>query len=192
MQLQFISIARLIIDAGGDPWAINDSLQVGRPAQISDLAQAFRDAGQSTTESDTAFEEARNRFAASWNRENGQHPINDAAEVRRVTKSLGLQAAQLPKIADDLENIAAALAEAQRESGWYISALDQDLDDLDDEIGDALDDDDDKTRPTISTMTPSTRRARCSTRSRRFATPTRRDCRTRWLFCAPAEATRRR
>jgi hypothetical protein len=54
MQLQFISIARLIIDAGGDPWAINDSLQAGRPAQISDLAQAFHDAGQSTTASNTA------------------------------------------------------------------------------------------------------------------------------------------
>ena len=117
----------MIIDAGGDPWAINDSLQAGRPAQISDLAQAFHDAGQSTTESNAAFEEARRRFAASWNRENGEHPINDSAEVQRVTKSLGLQAAQLPKIAVDLENIAAALAEAQRESGWYISALEQDL-----------------------------------------------------------------
>ena len=114
MQLQFISVARLVIDAGGDPWAINDSLHAGRPAQISDLAQAFHDAGQSTAESDTAFAQARQRFAVSWNRENGQHPINDAAEVQRVTKSLGLQAAQLPKIAVDLENIAAALAEAQR------------------------------------------------------------------------------
>ena len=142
MQLLYISIARLIIDAGGDPWTINDSLQAGRPAQISDLAQAFHDAGQSSAESDAAFAQARQRFAASWNRENGQHPINDAAEVQRVTKSLGLQAAQLPKIAVDLENIAAALAEAQRESGWYISALDADLADIDDEIGDALDDGD--------------------------------------------------
>ena len=142
MQLQFISVARLVIDAGGDPWAINDSLQAGRPAQISDLAQAFHGAGQSTTESDTTFAQARQRFAASWNRENGQHPINDAAEVRRVTKSLGLQAAQLPNIAVDLENIAAALAEAQRESGWYIAALDADLADIDDEIGDALEDGD--------------------------------------------------
>ena len=139
MQLQYISVARLIIDAGGDPWAINDSLLAGRPAQISDLAQAFHDAGQSTTESNTVFAETRRRFAASWNRENGQHPINDSAEVQRVIKSLGLQAAQLPKIAVDLENIAAALAEAQRTSGWYISALDQDLADIDDEVGEAID-----------------------------------------------------
>jgi Alpha/beta hydrolase len=142
MQLQYISIARLVIDAGGDPWAINDSLQAGRPPQISDLAQAFHDSGQSTTESNAAFEEARRRFAASWNQENGQHPINDSAEVQRVTKSLGLQAAQQLQIAVDLENIAAALAEAQRESGWYISALEQDLADIDDEIGEALDDGD--------------------------------------------------
>lgn len=142
MQLQFISIARLVIDAGGDPWAINDSLQAGRPAQISDLAQAFHDAGQSSTESDTAFAQARQRFAASWNRANGQHPINDSAEVQRVTTSLGLQAAQLPKIGVDLETIAAALAEAQRESGWYIAALDDDLTEIDDEVGEAIDDGD--------------------------------------------------
>jgi len=142
MQLRYISIARLIVEAGGDPWAINNSLQAGRPAQISDLAQAFHDAGQSTVESNAAFEKARRRFAASWNRENGEHPINDSAEVQRVTKSLGLQSAQLPKIAVDLENIAAALAEAQRTSGWYISALDEDLQNIDGEVGDALDDGD--------------------------------------------------
>jgi hypothetical protein len=142
MQLRYISVARLIVEAGGDPWAINDSLQAGRPAQISDLAQAFHDAGQSTTESSATFEEARRRFAASWNRENGEHPINDSAEVQRVTKSLGLQPAQLPKIAVGLESIAAALAEAQRTSAWYIAALEQDLEDIDDEIGEAVDDGD--------------------------------------------------
>jgi hypothetical protein len=139
MQLRYISIARLTVEAGGDPWAINNSLQAGRPARISDLAQAFHDAGQSTIESNAAFEEARRRFAASWNRENGEHPINDSTEVQRVTKSLGLQSTQLPKIAVDLGNIAAALAEAQRTSGWYISALDQDLEDINDEVGEALD-----------------------------------------------------
>jgi hypothetical protein len=142
VQLQYISIARLIVEAGGDPWAIYNSLQAGRPAQISDLAQAFHDAGHSTIESNAAFEQARRRFAASWNRENGEHPINDSAEVQRVTKSLGLHAVQLPKIAVDLENISAALADAQRTSGWYISALDQDLEDIDNQVGDALDDGD--------------------------------------------------
>ena len=142
MQLRYISVARLIADAGGDPWAINNSLQAGRPAQISDLGQAFHDAGQSTTESNASFDEARRRFAASWNRENGEHPINGSAEVQRVTTLLGLQSAQLPKIAVDLEAIAAALAEAQRTSAWYISALEGDLEDTDDKMGDALDDGD--------------------------------------------------
>jgi hypothetical protein len=48
VQLKHTSIPHLIAEAGGDPWAINKSLQNGRPAQISDLAQAFHNAGQST------------------------------------------------------------------------------------------------------------------------------------------------
>ncbi|ORB98691.1 hypothetical protein B1T48_28565, partial [Mycobacterium persicum] len=119
MQLHCVSIALLIAEAGGDPWAINRSLQAGRPAQISDLAKAFHDAGASTAEADAAFNQALRRFEWAWNRENGEHPINDSAEVQRVTTSLKLQAAQLPRIAVDLENIAATLAQAQRSAGWY-------------------------------------------------------------------------
>ncbi|VAZ61070.1 hypothetical protein LAUMK22_02879 [Mycobacterium kansasii] len=138
MQLHCVSIALLIAEAGGDPWAINRSLQAGRPAQISDLAKAFHDAGASTAEADAAFNQALRRFEWAWNRENGEHPINDSAEVQRVTTSLKLQAAQLPRIAVDLENIAATLAQAQRSAGWYTSALEQDLEDIDCEIGEAL------------------------------------------------------
>lgn len=137
-RLRYIAVPLLVAEAGGDPWAINASLQAGRPAQIASLAKAFRDAGQSTAEAGTAFEEARRRFEASWNREGGEHPIDGCAEVRRVSASLGLQAAQLPKIAVDLEVVAAALAEAQRVFAWHIWALDDDLEDIDDEIGDAL------------------------------------------------------
>ena len=81
MQLRYISIAALIAEAGGNPWAINQSLQAGRPAQISDLAEAFHAAGRCTTESSNAFDEARRRFEASWNQEYGENPINDSAEV---------------------------------------------------------------------------------------------------------------
>jgi len=109
MQLRYINIAALIAEAGGDPWAINRSLQAGRPAQISDLAEAFHAAGRCTAESSAAFDEARRRFEAAWNRENGEHPINDSAEVQRVTKALGAQSLQLPKIGVDLESIAASL-----------------------------------------------------------------------------------
>ena len=139
MQLRYISAPALIAEAGGDPWAINQSLQVGRPAQISDLAEAFHAAGRCTAESSAAFEEARRRFAASWNHENGDHPINDSAEVQRVTKALGAQSLQLPKIGVDLENIAAALAEAQRTAAVVIATLEGQLRQLDNEIGEAAD-----------------------------------------------------
>src|ERR1700759_4414253 len=120
-QLENLDINQVIAAAGGDPWAVDARLHGGRPNQISDLARAFHSAGRCTTESDKAFEEARNRFEASWNRENGDHPINDSAQVQRVTKSLGAQSEQLPKIALNLENIAAALAAAQKAGAGQIS-----------------------------------------------------------------------
>ena len=138
MRLCYISVRRLIAEAGGDPWAINRTLQAGRPAQISFLAQAFHDGGQRTTDADAAFDQARRRFEASWNRENGDHPINDAAEVQRATQSLGVQATQLPKIAIDLERVAAVLAEVQRATVGQIRALEGQLEVIDHEIGDAL------------------------------------------------------
>lgn len=142
MLLRRLSISFLVAEAGGDPWSTDASLQAGRPAQISALAKAFRDAGVSTAEAAIAFDAARRRFEAAWNRRNGEQPINDADEVQRVTRSLGLQAAQLPGIAIDLENVAAALAEAQRTSAWYLAALEYDLKDIDDEICEARADDD--------------------------------------------------
>ena len=62
MRLRYISIPLLTAEAGGDPWAINKSLQVGRPGQISDLAEAFHAAGRCTSEANAAFNEARRRF----------------------------------------------------------------------------------------------------------------------------------
>ncbi|KLO26668.1 putative alpha/beta hydrolase [Mycobacterium haemophilum] len=139
MRLEHISIPLLIAEAGGDPWAINNSLQCGRPAQISDLAEAFHRAGRCTAEANTAFAEARRRFEASWNRETGDHPINDGDEVQRAAQSLGVQSAQLPKVSVDLETIAAALAATQRICGQVISTLETQLKQIDNELGDALD-----------------------------------------------------
>jgi hypothetical protein len=139
MHLRHISSPHLIAEAGGDPWAINESLHVGRPAQVSDLAQAFHNAGRCTAESAAAFDEARRRFEASWNRVNGAHPINDMAEVRRTIESLGGQSLQLPKIGVDLENVAVALAEAQRVGAALISTLETQLRQIDDLLGQALD-----------------------------------------------------
>jgi Alpha/beta hydrolase len=139
MQLRHISIAQLIAETGGNPWAINKSLQSGRPAQISDLAQAFHRAGRYTTESSAAFDEARRRFAASWNHETGDLPINGSAEVRRTARSLDAQSIQLPNIGRSLDNIAAALAGVQRTGAVLISTLETELPHLDTQLGEALD-----------------------------------------------------
>ncbi|WP_421843300.1 alpha/beta hydrolase [Mycobacterium sp.] len=138
MRLRYISVSHLIGEAGGDPWAIDSSVQVGRPARISELAQAFHDAGRCTSESGAAFAQARRRFEVAWNREDGEHRLNDSVEVQRATASLGVRAAQLPKIAVDLENIAADLAEAQRKSAESISSLEAQLQQIDTELGEAL------------------------------------------------------
>ena len=139
MQLGRIAVPQLIAEAGGDPWAIRQSLQSGRPEQISGLALAFGNAGRCITESSAAFEEARRRFAASWNHENGDHPINDSADVQRTTQSLGAQSLRLPQIGADLENIAAALTQAQRTGAALISALETQLQQIDDQLGQAVD-----------------------------------------------------
>lgn len=136
MHLQYLDTSWLISRAGGDPWAINKTLQSGSPAEISGLAQAFHDAGQSTGHADDAFNDALRRFNAAWNRETGDHPINDAAEVQRATQSLGVQAAQLPKIALDLELLAVSLAEAQHAAGEHISCFEGNLEEIDLELAD--------------------------------------------------------
>src|SRR5690349_13418935 len=138
MQLRYIDVGALIAAAGGDPWAINKSLQAGLPAQVSDLAEAFYAAGRCTTEAIAAFNDARRRFDAAWNRQNGDHPINDSAEVQRVTQALGAQSEQLPKIAVDLKGIAAALAEAQRSASGQSGKLEGQLQELDNLIGQAV------------------------------------------------------
>lgn len=52
--LHYLQIAELIAHAGGDPWAVDDSLQAGSPTQIKQHFQHY-------------------------NRENGQQPINNGA-----------------------------------------------------------------------------------------------------------------
>ncbi len=138
MYLQYISRGALVLFAGGDPWKVNATIQGGRPSQISDLARAFHDAGQSTAEAEDAFRQARERFERSWTHENGDNPINDSAEVERATTTLGVQAAQLPKIGIDLENVAAALADAQRSGNVEIATLENLLHEIDDQLCQAI------------------------------------------------------
>lgn len=138
MGLPYIDEKALVAEAGGDPWAINASLQAGSPLHISNLAAAFHRAGRCTAESDNAFAQARNRFEAAWNHQDGGHPINDDEEVQRVVKSLGAQSLELPKIGADLENIAAALADAQKAGAARIAALDAQLKSISDSVVQAV------------------------------------------------------
>lgn len=135
MQLIWLNVADLIAKAGGDPWAVDRSLQAGSPFQISQLAEAFHAAGRCSTAAQQEFEQARKRFDMAWNHQNGDHPINGSAEVQRLTKSLGLQTEQLPKIGADFENIAGMLAAAQKQSAAEIATLERQLQLLDKLIG---------------------------------------------------------
>ena len=136
--LSNIDVGMLIGEAGGDPWFIDSTLQSGDAGQIAELATAFYSAGNCTTETSQEFGRARERFQASWSREDGAHPINDTLEVQRATTELLVQADQLPAIGIDLENIAADLAEAQRMSALKIDRLNGVLHHIDALIGDRM------------------------------------------------------
>ncbi|WP_167106816.1 hypothetical protein [Mycobacterium sp. DL592] len=141
--LTHISVAALIGEAGGDPWMVDATVQSGDPGAISDLGRAFFDAGACTAETYKEFEAAQARFRASWNRESGEHPINDSAEVQRATTRLMVQQDQLPAIGADLAGIAATLAETQRFSGMEVANLNTQLEYIDALIGQALANDQD-------------------------------------------------
>lgn len=132
--LQHLQIGGLISQAGGDPWAVDDSLQAGSPTQINFLAQAFHSAAGSATSAEDAFVTARQHFE-QYNRENGEQPINNSAEVQRVKDGLHATHQQLGQIAADLESIAAALAQARAASLANITALNANLIVLDARIG---------------------------------------------------------
>ncbi|WP_133066949.1 hypothetical protein [Mycolicibacterium sphagni] len=132
--MRHISICALVAGAGGDPWRTDSTIESGEPKQIADIAKAFYDAGICMTDTSEAFADARSRFQASWNRENGSHPINDSVEVQSAAVSLNLDKQQLTKIGVDLEKIAASLTEAQRASHNAIESLDSSLNEIDDAI----------------------------------------------------------
>lgn len=121
--------------AGGDPWQVNRTVQGGSPGEISELATAFYGAAACTTESSNEFAVARQRFDAAWDRQDGgDHPINDSAEVRRATESLKLSDEQIRRVAVDLQNVSASLAEAQRGGDVVIANLDATLKWIDNQI----------------------------------------------------------
>lgn len=136
--LTHLSVALLIGEAGSDPWQIDQTLQSGSPGEIAALSRAFFDAGACTEETYRDFTAAQKRFRAAWTRDDGSHPIDDGAEVRRALDSLLFHRDQLPVVAAELAGIAAALAEAQKSSSGWIDSLNTELRYVDRLIGEAL------------------------------------------------------
>lgn len=124
--LRYLGLGDLVAAAGGDPWVVDDSVQAGSPTQINFLAQAFHSAAGSSTAAEETFRTARQHFG-QYNRENGEQPINNGAEVQRVKEGLHATNQQLGQIAADLETIAAALAQARQSCSAQIEALNANL-----------------------------------------------------------------
>lgn len=83
------------------------------------------------------FQIGQTTFRKGWRHNGSEHPINESAEVARITDALHLQKPQLAKIALDLENVATALATAKTACDADIGALDARLHQIDDAIGTA-------------------------------------------------------
>ncbi|CAN5566662.1 hypothetical protein BH09ACT8_BH09ACT8_42930 [soil metagenome] len=114
---------------------MNDELQSGDAGAINDLADAFHQAGTHLKDADDQFNAAKQQFKDSYNQNNGvHHPINDGAEVQTASAALAGHPEELSKIAVDLEQLAAALSKAQRDSAEMIDALDEHLHAVDEEI----------------------------------------------------------
>jgi hypothetical protein len=122
-QLVYLSVPELIGAAGGDPWRVDDTIQSGAPGEISELAQSFYTAGVSMTQTSEEFNAAKKRFDAAWDRDDPAHQINDSVEIQRATQVMHLNTDALTRVGVDLQNIAAALAEAQRSGHISISGL---------------------------------------------------------------------
>lgn len=139
LQLQHLNVGDLIGSAGGDPWELDRTIQAGAPGEISELASAFRQASSCSQETTEEFLAAKARFESAWDRQDGgDHPINDSAEVQRATDSMNYNRDKLAKVAVDLQNIAASLAEAQRSGAVSISNLEAALKAIDGQIDHAF------------------------------------------------------
>lgn len=135
LQLRHLYVDDLISSAGGDPWKFDRTVQAGAPGEINELANAFRAASNCTQETSDEFLTAQERFASAWDRhDGGAHPINDSEEVRRATESMNYNRDKMAKVAVDLANVAAALAEAQRSGAISISNLETALQQIDNQI----------------------------------------------------------
>lgn len=126
--------AELAGEAGIDPWQIDQSLQAGDPGKIDAIADGVHRAGTVAGEVDGDFENARKRFRDAWVSDGSRSPIDESAEVQRITSSVGSHREQLRTIGTKYEQIAAALAKAQRDADAAIAALEKQLHAVDEQM----------------------------------------------------------
>lgn len=134
-----LSPTALASEAGGDPWKLDDELQAGDAGAINALADAFHQSGNHVKEADDDFGTAKRQFEEAYRRNGSEHPINESEQVRQVAAALAGHKEALPRIAVDLENVAASLAIAQRNSDAEIAATNAALDEIDNAISAAED-----------------------------------------------------
>lgn len=129
-----LDVRELCGAAGGDPWKLDDELQAGNAGAINDLADAFHRSGNHVKEADDDFNKAKEKFKAAYTRNASEHPIVDSPEVQRATAALVGHKESLPRIAASLEQVAASLATAQRQSDATIATTNSLLDAIDDRM----------------------------------------------------------
>lgn len=129
-----LDVGELCGAAGGDPWKLDDELQTGDAGAINKLADAFHRAGNHVKEADDDFDKAKQKFHAAYTRNGGEHPINESAEVQQATAALAGHKEALPRIAASLEQVAASLATAQRQSDAALTGANGSLDEIDNQI----------------------------------------------------------
>jgi len=126
--------AELAGEAGVDPWELDRSLQAGDPAKIDAIADGVHRAGTIAGEVDDDFEKARKQFRDAWVSDGNHSPIDESGEVQRITASVGTHKDQLRVIGAKYEQIATALATAQRAADGEIAALEKQLHAVDEQM----------------------------------------------------------
>lgn len=138
-----LDVGELCGAAGGNPWKLDDQLQVGDAQAINKLADAFHQAGNRVKEADDDFDKAKQKFNQGYRRNGSEHPINESAEVQQATSALAGHKDALPRIAASLEQVAASLATAQRQSDAALGDADATLHEIDNQMSLAEENDQD-------------------------------------------------
>ncbi|GAA5066940.1 putative alpha/beta hydrolase [Nocardia callitridis] len=126
-KLLVLLIGELTEGAGGDPWELQEQLLAGKPFQISELAEAFHDSGSHVGRADHAFDTARKHFQNAYTSGDHTDVIDDSKIVKDAKAVLNNSSSALRQVGVDLQEIAAALADAQNKVQDPIDLLNNSL-----------------------------------------------------------------